>query len=800
MSVETIELLAPGGSADAVKAAVCAGADAVYCGLPLFNARGRAQNISFEEFGDLVTLAHQNSCRIYLTLNTLILDHEFDEVVKIISGVYQQGIDGVIVQDWGLCSLLHDLFPALPIHASTQMTTHNAGQIELLHSMGGGRLNLCRELSLDEIGPLCAVARSHDMDVEVFVHGALCVSFSGQCYMSSVISGRSGNRGQCGQPCRRSYICSGQSKGEPFFSLKDNCAFTHPGDLADCGVRAFKIEGRMRNSGYVYSVVSAWRRQIDRYYATGSIDGDDPAFHSVFNRSLTCGYMDGKITKEMFAGSSADQSLVEVGRIRSYTADSGILKLEKEAEIDPETPVRIYSSGFTFVCTGFIDRRTGRHEYRLRITHKLKRKILTGDTLYRQATDAVASGLREKIDALTIKKEPLRIGFAGSAGGKLSGRFIAAGREVVVKSASDLVRAQRQPLDRELLMDKMGMLGTTPFGLAGIDCSAMGSGLFLPLRELNEMRRAAVSMLMPAKNDPLTVEIPQLRCAEPSGTAPALAILTDSADDLRMNLDPSTLKLLELPINIGSRFDEIVNLFRDCGNPIPFFPAILIGDHYNAAVELLCALRPKLIVTDNSGIGFAAGRDNIPWIAGPMLNCTNSRSLAALKRFANCRGAFISHELDCECTAKVRSPAGFSRWYTLFAPLLLMNSRQCLVRSCTECDKTNFDEACIAGCSRHAEITDEKKNRFHAVKRAGFYSQLYNGRHFFNPSVIRDVDRDNAVFFVDLRPVPSQTTMTAPRARFVETAERAVAGDGSAVDALRKMVSMTTAGQYIRGI
>lgn len=795
-----MELLAPGGNADAVKAAVCAGADAVYCGLPTFNARGRAENISPDEFGGLVALAHQNSCRIYLTLNTLILDREFDEVVKIIQSVYQQGIDGVIVQDWGLCSLLHDLFPALAIHASTQMTTHNTGQIELLHSMGVRRVNLCRELSLDEIGSLCAVARSYDMDVEVFVHGALCVSFSGQCYMSSMISGRSGNRGQCGQPCRRLYTCSGQSKGKPYFSLKDNCAFMHLGDLVRCGVRALKVEGRMRNSGYVYSVVSAWRRQIDRYYATGSIDCDDGAFHSVFNRSLTCGYMDGKISEEMFAGSSADQSLVAVGKIRSYTADSNTLRLEKEVQIDPATPVRIYSSGFTFVCTGFIDRRVGRHEYHLRITHKLKRKILTGDTLYRQATDAVASGLREKIAGLTLKKEPLHIEFSGSGGEKLSGRFMVAGREVVVKSASDLACAQKQPLDRELLAEKMGMLGTTPFELAEIDCSAVENGLFLPLRELNEMRRTAVSMLMPAKNDPLTVEIPQLQHAEPSGIAPALAILTDNADDLRTGLDASTLKLLELPVNIVGRVDETVRMFRNCGNPVPFFPAILTGDHFKAALELLCALSPKLVVTDNSGIGYAAGRADIPWIAGPMLNCTNSRSLASLERFASCRGAFISHELDCGCTAEVRSPVGFSRWYTLFAPLLLMNSRQCLVRSCKGCDKPTFDEACIAGCSRHVEVADEKKNPFYVVKRAGFYSQIYNGRHFFNPSVIRDVYRDNAVFIVDLRPIPSRTTITAPRARFVEMAERAVAGDEGAADALRKMVSLITAGQYIRGI
>ena len=194
-----IELLAPGGDIDAIKAAIIAGADAVYCGLDTFNARNRASNISFDELVGIIRLAHEYECQIFLTLNIIILEREFKTLAKLLSKLANTTLDGVIVQDLGMLYILNKHFPTLDIHASTQLTTHNIGQIPFLKKLGASRVNLSRELNLKEISAITAVSHQEDVLTEVFVHGSLCVAFSGLCYSTSASVGNSGNRGRCSQ-------------------------------------------------------------------------------------------------------------------------------------------------------------------------------------------------------------------------------------------------------------------------------------------------------------------------------------------------------------------------------------------------------------------------------------------------------------------------------------------------------------------------------------------------------------------------------------------------------------------------
>lgn len=191
-----IELLAPGGDIDAIKAAILAGADAVYCGLNKFNARNRAKNLDFETLNGILTLAHGNNCKIYLTLNIIILDSEIPALMGLLNKLVNTGIDGVIVQDLGLLYLLSTYFKGLKIHASTQLTTHNEGQIKFLGKLGATQVNLSRELDIDEIKALTLTANENDILTEVFVHGSYCISFSGICYMSSVLGGEIGKSRQ----------------------------------------------------------------------------------------------------------------------------------------------------------------------------------------------------------------------------------------------------------------------------------------------------------------------------------------------------------------------------------------------------------------------------------------------------------------------------------------------------------------------------------------------------------------------------------------------------------------------------
>ena len=312
-----IELLAPGGDIDSIKAAILAGADAVYCGLNKFNARNRASNISFEDLQGIVRLAHKNSCEVFLTLNIIILDSEIPALIKLLNRLVNTQIDGVIVQDIGMLYLLSQYFKGLKIHASTQLTTHNKGQIQFLSKMNTQRVNLSRELNINEIKTLTAVAHKNSVLTEVFVHGSYCISFSGICYMSSVHGGNSGNRGRCSQPCRDKYISTAEGNDYPL-NLKDNSAYFDLKELYEAGVDSLKIEGRIKEYEYVYTVVNAWKKQIHHFNAKNSLINDNSDLYKVFNRDFSNSFLKGDINKDMFIDNPRNHSIKHLSEINTY--------------------------------------------------------------------------------------------------------------------------------------------------------------------------------------------------------------------------------------------------------------------------------------------------------------------------------------------------------------------------------------------------------------------------------------------------------------------------------------------------
>ena len=314
-----IELLAPGGDLNSIKAAILAGADAVYCGLDRFNARNRAENITWEDLDGILELAHEKGCEVFLTINVLIVESEWPAFIKLLNQLVNTAIDGVIVQDLGALYILSHDFKSLKVHASTQLTTHNRGQISFLKKLSVSRVNLCRELSLDEIQRLTAVAHEVELQTEVFVHGAQCLSFSGLCYLSSVQSGQSGNRGRCSQPCRSEYAQTPQGKRFPL-NLKDNSAFDNVAALAAAGVDHFKIEGRIKKFDYVYTVTHAWRTHLTNFYKGCEKESDKSALGTVFNRGLSNGFLTGSLDADLFIDNPRDHSaraLAEMGGDRS---------------------------------------------------------------------------------------------------------------------------------------------------------------------------------------------------------------------------------------------------------------------------------------------------------------------------------------------------------------------------------------------------------------------------------------------------------------------------------------------------
>ncbi|EHU5173370.1 U32 family peptidase [Vibrio parahaemolyticus] len=329
MTRDQFELLAPGGDLDSIKAAIAAGADAIYCGLDRFNARNRATNLTLDNLNGVLTLAHQHSCKIFLTLNVLILESEIPAIVRLLSQLNTTKIDGVIVQDLGLAYILKHHFPDLDVHASTQLNTHNEGQILFLNQLTASRVNLSRELNINEIKHLAQFGREHNVMMEVFVHGSYCIGFSGICYISSARNGASGNRGRCSQPCREQYETTKTGNNYPL-NMKDNSAFGDLEALADAGVYSLKVEGRIKKSHYVYTVVDNWRQQIDRLCEGLELSEDTTELYTVFNRDFSNAFLQGDFGKAMYIDNPRDHAVKHFSKVYQCQSADDVQAVKKK--------------------------------------------------------------------------------------------------------------------------------------------------------------------------------------------------------------------------------------------------------------------------------------------------------------------------------------------------------------------------------------------------------------------------------------------------------------------------------------
>ena len=289
-----LEVLSPAGSTDALVAAVQNGADAVYLGYGSFNARMNAKNFTLEQLRQSVSYCHIRGVKVYLTLNTLVLDRELKTAAQLVLDAKDAGVDAILVQDLGVLQLVRQMAPDMPIHASTQMSVHNLEGVQKAAEMGVSRVVLARELSRSQIASIC---QASPIEVEVFVHGALCMCHSGQCYMSAMIGRRSGNRGHCAQPCRMSYGFDRSENRYPL-SLKDNCLVSYLRELDRMGVSCIKIEGRMKRAEYVAITTKIYK---DASRGKPVTDQQIQALRKVFSRQgFTDGYYRGRIGADMY--------------------------------------------------------------------------------------------------------------------------------------------------------------------------------------------------------------------------------------------------------------------------------------------------------------------------------------------------------------------------------------------------------------------------------------------------------------------------------------------------------------------
>lgn len=767
-----IELLAPGGDVDAIKAAIIAGADAVYCGLDTFNARNRAANISFDQLVGIIRLAHQYECQIFLTLNIVILEREFKSLAKLLSKLANTTLDGVIVQDLGLCYILKKHFPTLDIHASTQLTTHNMGQIPFLKKLGASRVNLSREMNLKEIKAVTEVALAEDVLVEVFVHGSLCVAFSGLCYSTSASVGNSGNRGRCSQACREEYETTPSGNNFPL-NIKDNSAFFDLPALIDAGVHSFKVEGRIKGASYVHTVIDSFRKQIDGFVETGELLENGERLYKVFNRDFSNAFLRGDLNQSMFIENPRDNS--------------------KYHAIDQSNAISVVQI----------------HEVEQSLSNE---------------KEEINATVADKIEHLSIEKRPLLLTFAGEAGSPLTitivtedfvmGKTTTEELVQVFHSNSTLIESDKSCIDKSAIEKRFKSFNNAEFSLTELNTDNVANGLSIPFRDLTTLKNELAAFLNDGTPVLPEVELPKLvrhGKTEGEGRAKLSILICDDSDINLSNVTDADI-YFKLPDAYKRGCTKYVGFFKENPQLIPWFPSVLIGKDYDVALNILEQVKPKLIVTNNTGIANRAYELGIEWIAGPFLNTTNSYALLAMKEEFDCAGAFISNEINHQQMRTIARPENFKLFYSVYHPILLMTSRQCFFQQSVGCEKPRIDNGCMLSCDKSTSITNLKGVSFAIDKQKAGYPSIYNKDQFLNMEVINDLAEHYDGFMIDLTNIGAGDKKSPEKTALIEQFEQLLSGEfsgelnGELVDSqsvqntLNTMVPESTNVQYHNGL
>lgn len=476
------EVLAPAGTYECFRAAINAGADAVYLGGSMFGARAFAGNFEEAELIKAIRTAHLYGRKVYLTVNTLLRNDELEKLVQYVKPYYEEGLDAVIVQDYGVFAVLREAFPGLDLHASTQMTITGKYGAQLLKDMGAARVVPARELSANEIRD---IYDNVDVEIESFVHGALCYCYSGQCLLSSMIGGRSGNRGRCAQPCRLTYSANGISE-KYLLSPKDMCTIEAVPDILDAGVYSLKIEGRMKSPEYVAGVSYAYRKYVDMYLEKGR-DGyrveeqDIRQLMDLYNRGGFCkGYYYAQNDKSMMTFDRPNHQGIVIGNIKN-----GELILSQE--VNPGDVLE-FPDGSEYTTP------TGKKSGRLALPKGVLKNPKNGAAVYRTRNNELLGQLRAGYIDNDIKI-PVRMEIFLKSGERACLKLLSGDKELVVYG-DVLEPSDKRPAVREDVVKQLKKLGGTVFSSdeGSIVTDIQGSP-FVPVRLLNDLRRNALEEL-----------------------------------------------------------------------------------------------------------------------------------------------------------------------------------------------------------------------------------------------------------------------------------------------------------------
>lgn len=498
--MSNIELLSPAGDFECLVSAVQNGANAVYFGLDKFNARVNGRNFEDEELVKAIKYAKLRNVKTHLTLNILIKNKEFEEALKLVEFAYNSGIDAVIVQDLGLAKKIMKLFPKLEVHSSTQMTIYNLDGVKEIEKLGYSRCVLARELSIEEIKNIC---KNTNIEIEVFIHGALCICYSGQCLMSSLIGGRSGNRGRCAGTCRLPYslLKDGQEQEKGYLlSSKDVCTLDILPELIEAGVKSFKIEGRMKSKEYVGIVTSIYRKYIDlaesnQEYVVDKKDRE--MLMQIFNRGgFSTGYLKGKLGKNMMYTKRPNHIGTLLGEVISYNPNKGHVKIKLCKELDLGDSIAI---GDSSCKTSELMQKNNNIKMAkaddIVTIGRIKGKIKPKDKVYKTVSIKLNQEMDQKIGKENIKRKVnCNIELKQDETIKLELQDIDTNISVKLEGDSVVKKADNAGITSKRIEEQLSKTGNTIFKIENINIK-MDESIIVPISSLNEIRRRGLEEL-----------------------------------------------------------------------------------------------------------------------------------------------------------------------------------------------------------------------------------------------------------------------------------------------------------------
>lgn len=747
---KNVELLAPAGNMECLHAAVKAGADAVYLGAGHFNARRGADNFSLENLAEACDYAHLRGVKIYLTLNTVVLPSELPDALELARQAYRCGVDAFIVQDIGISIELSRIMPDVEVHVSTQMNIHDEDGLRAAAALGATRVTLARELSLAEIARLHELAEELGVELESFAHGALCVCYSGQCFMSSLVGGRSANRGRCAQACRLPYELHNRAlrktldaPGEHLLSPKDLCTANLIPELLHAGVASLKIEGRMKSPEYVQAVVGVYRAVIDRVEAAIDRDGidsvvasDAPEFRAseeemnvlseAFSRGFTTAYLKGKRGNEIMSYGRPNNRGVFVGRVAKVR--EGLVFIDPETELHVGDLIEFWTNRGHFVHTigEFKTDRAGR------VFFPVERAVGKGDRVFRVRNAEAAFVDDDKLPSVAVcARAELRIGQPA-----LLTFTVDAGDASVTVEGPEVEAARTKAITEEEVREHIDRMGTTPFYLSSLEID-LDEGVGMGFSMLHKLRARAAEELQEAilahyharklERTPSRAFAPVVR----KGWCKVVALATNPA--CARAAKRAGADLIYVPAANYRRGEAVIagqlsDTAEQAGYPkqcIPVLPTVsqMFDEEKRNGFDIWKRVKAdKPVMVENLGQLLHATEMGAAPEVGPHIPVTNKLDLQAMADLGAQR-VWLSPELSLVQIEELGDMAPMPLGLTIMGQTELMVTEHCLLMSQGPCNQK------CAECARRKSphyLKDRKGYEMPVITDCTGRSHLYN--------------------------------------------------------------------------